>query len=159
MDDLAGKYISHSQHKDQQCGNDQYDFFYCCKCVHEFFVHFHTLSPFVYFSGFRSLPRGLKCFWIKKIRPLSGTDIKFRNHPVSQLKQARFCNVPAYATSVTGSTRENLLTYQKLSAFLLRDDIQVSSVAASHQSQLSEDGSSVFTDSLHGICFCYVLTL
>ena len=31
--------------------------------------------------------------------------------------------------------------------------------AASHQSQLSEDGSSVFTDSLHGIYFCYVLTL
>ena len=98
-------------------------------------------------------------FLDKKIRPLSGTDIKFRNHPVSPLKQARFCNVPAYATSVTGSTRENLLTCLKLSAFLLRDDIQGSSDAASHQSQLSEDGSSVFTDSLHGIYFCYVLTL
>ena len=156
MDDLTGKYISHSQHKDQQCGNDQYDFFYCCKCVHEFFVHFHTLSPFVYFFRFQTITPG---FWIKKIRPLSGTDIKFRNHPVSPLKQARFCNVPAYATSVTGSTRENLLTCLKLSAFLLRDDIQGSSDAASHQPQLSEDGSSVFTDSLHGIYFCYVLTL
>ena len=51
------------------------------------------------------------------------------------------------------------LTCLKLSAFLLRDDIQGSSDAASHQSQLSEDGSSVFTDSLHGIYFCYVLTL
>ena len=48
-------------------------------------------------------------FWIKKIRPLSGTDIKFRNHPVSSLKQVRFCNVPAYASPVTGSLRENLL--------------------------------------------------
>ena len=156
MNDLTGKYISHSQHKDKQCGNDQYDFFYCCKCVHEFFVHFHTLSPFVYFFRFQTITPG---FWIKKIRPLSGTDLKFRNHPVSPLKQARFCNVPAYATSVTGSTRENLLTCLKLSAFLLRDDIQGSSDAASHQSQLSEDGSSVSTDSLHGIYFCYVLTL
>ena len=63
MDDLTGKYISHSQHKDQQCGNDQYDFFYCCKCVHEFFVHFHTLSPFVYFFRFQTITPG---FWIKK---------------------------------------------------------------------------------------------
>ena len=83
-------------------------------------------------------------FWIKKIRPLSGTDIKFRNHPVSPLKQARFCNVPAYATSVTGSTRENLLTCLKLSAFLLRDDIQNSAAAASHHLRLSVDTHSLF---------------
>ena len=79
-------------------------------------------------------------FWIKKIRPLSGTDIKFRNHPVSPLKQARFCNVPAYATSVTGSTRENLLTCLKLSAFLLRDDIQSES-----KSVALANGSAKFT--------------
>ncbi len=96
---------------------------------------------------------------IKKSVPFSGTDIKFRNHPVSPLKQARFCNVPAYASSVTGSTRENLLTYLKLSAFLLRDDIQDSSDTASHQPQLSEDVSSVSTDSLHGIYNYYALTL
>ena len=67
----------------------------------------------------------------------------FRNHPVSPLKQVRFCNVPAYASPVTGSLRENLLMNQKRSVFLLRDDIQNSAVTASHQLRLSGNAHSL----------------
>ena len=43
MDDFTGKYVSHSQHQDQQCGDHKDDLFYCSQCVHDFFVDFHAL--------------------------------------------------------------------------------------------------------------------
>ena len=43
MDDFTGKYVSDSQHQDQQCGDHKDDLFYCSQCVHDFFVDFHAL--------------------------------------------------------------------------------------------------------------------
>lgn len=48
-------------------------------------------------------------FDIKKSAPRRDGHIIFRNHPVSPLKQVRFCNVPIYAAPVTGGGRGSLL--------------------------------------------------
>ena len=54
VNDFTGKYVSHSQHQDQQCGDYKDDLFYCGQCVHDFFVDFHALyssQKFLYCSS------------------------------------------------------------------------------------------------------------
>jgi len=83
----------------------------------------------------------------------------FRNHPVSPLKQVRFCNVPIYAAPVTGGGRGSLLWIRQY-LWWLYSRVRLSSSGMIFETglslhftglQFSEDRGTVFTGSLRWI--------